>query len=68
MGLRFDYTDGDYCTDMGSGMIMDNEGHIMQDLGSGMSMDMSSGEMHLVDHHYDYFDNSNNAFDYEDDW
>lgn len=27
---RFDYTDGDFCMDMGGGMMMDTQGHMMQ--------------------------------------
>lgn len=46
---KFDYTDGDFCMDMGSGMMMDTQGHMMQDMGGGMAMDMESGEMHIVD-------------------
>lgn len=46
---RFDYTDGDFCMDMGGGMMMDTQGHMMQDMGGGMAMDMESGEMHIVD-------------------
>ena len=42
---RFDYTDGDFCMDMGGGMMMDTQGHMMQDMGSGMAIDMESGEM-----------------------
>ncbi|MDO5382792.1 MAG: hypothetical protein Q4F06_08790 [Eubacteriales bacterium] len=46
---RFDFTDGDFCMNMGGGMMMDTEGHMMQDMGSGMAMDMESGEMHIMD-------------------
>ena len=48
--------------DMGGGMMMDTQGHMMQDMGGGMAMDMESGEMHIVD------DNSSfgSAFDDED--
>ena len=41
---RFDYTDGDFCMDMGGGMMMDTQGHMMQDMGGGMAMALS-GEM-----------------------
>lgn len=27
---RFDYTDGDFCMDMGGGMMMDTQGHVEQ--------------------------------------
>ena len=30
---RFDFTDGDFCMNMGGGMMMDTEGHMMQDMG-----------------------------------
>ena len=33
MKSRFDYSDGDYCFDMGGGMMMDTEGNLMQDMG-----------------------------------
>lgn len=46
---RFDFTDGDFCMNMGGGMMMDTEGHMMQDMGSGMAMNMESGEMHIMD-------------------
>ncbi len=46
---RFDFTDGDFCMNMGGGMMMDTEGHMMQDMGAGMAMDMESGEMHIMD-------------------
>ena len=46
---RFDFTDGDFCMNMGGGMMMDTEGNMMQDMGSGMAMDMESGEMHIMD-------------------
>ena len=26
---RFDYTDGDFCMDMGGGMMMDTQGHAL---------------------------------------
>lgn len=35
--------------DMGGGMMMDTQGHMMQDMGGEMAMDMESGEMHIVD-------------------
>ena len=46
---RFDFNDGDFLHNMGSGMMMDSEGHMMQDIGGGMAMDMESGEMHITD-------------------
>ena len=46
---RFDFTDGDFCMNMGGGMMMDTEGHMMQDMGAGMAMDLESGEMHIMD-------------------
>ena len=46
----FDYSDGDYCMDMGGGMMMDSEGNLMQDMGGGMALDMDSGELHIMDH------------------
>ena len=33
MELRFDYSDGDYCFDMGGNMMMDSDGNLMQDIG-----------------------------------
>ena len=49
MELRFDYSDGDYCFDMGGNMMMDSDGNLMQDIGGGVAMDMESGEMHIVE-------------------
>ena len=48
MKMRFDYSDGDYCFDMGGGMMMDTEGNLMQDMGGGMAMDLDSGELHIM--------------------
>ena len=31
MELRFDYSDGDYCFDMGGNMMMDSDGNLMQE-------------------------------------
>jgi hypothetical protein len=45
----FDYSDGDFCMDMGGGMMMDSDGNLMQDMGGGMAMDMDSGELHIMD-------------------
>lgn len=45
----FDYSDGDYCMDMGGGTLMDSEGNLMQDMGGGMALDMDSGELHIMD-------------------
>ena len=50
----FDYSDGDFCYDMGGGMMMDSDGNLMQNMGGSMAMDMDSGELHIVD-------NSNNS-------
>lgn len=44
----FDYSDGDFCQDMGGGMMMDSEGNLMQDMGGNMAMDMESGELHIM--------------------
>ena len=49
MKSRFDYSDGDYCFDMGGGMMMDTEGNLMQDMGGCMAMDLDSGEVHIMD-------------------
>ena len=38
MELRFDYSDGDYCFDMGGNMMMDSDGNLMQDIGGGVAM------------------------------
>ena len=57
MGLRFDYFDGDFYMDLGSGMTMDSDGQLMQILGSGMAMDMDSGNIHIIDNSFD-----NNSF------
>jgi len=62
---RFDYTDGDYCIDLGGNMMMDSNGDLMQNMGGGMAMDMSSGEMHIVDNSYD--DSDDFCYDYDDD-
>lgn len=60
---RFDYTDGDFLYDMGSGMMMDSEGHMMRDMGYGMAMDMEFGELHITS------SGSSSLFDDdEDDW
>ena len=59
---RFDYTDEDFCMDMGGGMMMDTQGHMMQDMGGGMAMDMESGEMHIVDNNSSF----GSTFDDED--
>ena len=59
---RFDYTDGDFGMDIGGGMRMDTQGHMMQDMGGGMAMDMESGEMHIVDNNSSF----GSAFDDED--
>ena len=48
MGI-FDFTDGDYLMDMGSGMAMDTEGHLMQIMGPCMAMDLETGDLHLTD-------------------
>ena len=40
---RFDYSDGDFLYNMGGGMMMDPEGHIMQNMGFGNAMDVESG-------------------------
>ena len=48
MKMRFDYSDGDYCVDMGGGMMMDTDGNLMQDMGGGMAMDLDSGELHIM--------------------
>ncbi len=40
MKSRFDYSDGDYCVDMGGGMMMDTDGNLMQDMGGGMAIDL----------------------------
>ena len=29
----FDYSDGDFCMDMGGGMMMDSDGNLMQERG-----------------------------------
>ena len=52
MKSRFDYSDGDYCFDMGGGMMMDTEGNLMQDMGGGMAMDLDSGELHIMSFEY----------------
>ena len=44
----FDYSDGDYCYDMGGNMMMDSDGNLMQNMGGGMAMDMDSGELHII--------------------
>lgn len=60
---RFDYTDGDFLHNMGGGMMIDSEGHMMQDMGSGLAMDMEFGELHLTD------SGSHSLFDEdEDEW
>ena len=46
----FDYSDGDFCMDMGGGMMMDSDGNLMQDMGGGMALDMDSGELHNMNH------------------
>ena len=61
MRPRFDYSDGDYCFDLGANMMMDSEGNLMQNMGGGMAMDMESGELHIID-------NSSMNKDDEDDW
>lgn len=38
MELRFDYSDGDYCFDMGGNMMVDSDGNFMQDIGGGVAM------------------------------
>ena len=45
----FDYSDGDFCYDMGGGMMMDSDGNLMQDMGGGMALDMESGELMVLD-------------------
>lgn len=62
MGSVFDYTDGDYCYDMGGGMVMDSEGNLMQDMGIGMALDLNSGNLHIMDSS----SSSNNLFDDDD--
>lgn len=54
MDQIFDYSDGDFCYDMGGGMMMDSDGNLMQNMGGRIAMDMDSGEVHIVD-------NSNNS-------
>lgn len=49
MKSRFDYSDGDYCFDMGGGMMMDTEGNLMQDMGGGVAIDLDSGELHIME-------------------
>ena len=56
MELRFDYSDGDYCFDMGGNM------NLMQDIGGGVAMDMESGEMHIVESNSSF----ESSFDDED--
>lgn len=46
----FDYSDGDFCMDMGGGMMMDSDGNLMLDMGGGMALDMDSGDLHIMDH------------------
>lgn len=45
----FDYSDGDFCYDMGGGMMMDSDGNLMQDMGGNMAMDLESGELHIME-------------------
>lgn len=58
----FDFNDGDYCMDMGGGMLMDTDGHLMQTMGSGMALDLETGDLHLTD------DTTSNSWNNEDDW
>lgn len=57
----FDYSDGDFCYDMGGGMMMDSDGNLMQDMGGGMALDMESGELHIMGGN-----NSSSIFDDEE--
>ncbi len=59
---RFDMTDGDFLFNMGEGMMIDSEGHMMQDMGSGMAMDLDTGEMHITS------GGAYSSFDDDDDW
>ena len=61
MNTIFDYSDGDFCIDMGGCMLMDSEGNMMQDMGGGMALDMESGELHIMDQ------NSSSGFNIFDD-
>ena len=38
---RFDLNDGDFLFDVGDGMMMDTQGHMMHDMGTGMAMDIT---------------------------
>ena len=44
----FDFNDGDYCMDMGGGMLMDTDGNLMQSIGSSMALDLESGDLHIM--------------------
>ncbi len=60
---KFDLTNGDFLHNVGGGMMMDTQGHLMQDMGSGMALDLESGELHLTS------GNAKSSFDNdEDDW
>jgi len=48
MGDRFDLTDGGFLCNVGGGMMMNNQGHLMQDFGPGMALDLQTGEMHMT--------------------
>lgn len=63
MGIRFDYSDGDYGIDMGNDIIMGYDGDLMQDIGGGTAIDFNSGDIHFVDNYnsYDCF-NDNDDF------
>ena len=41
MKSRFDYSDGDYCFDMGGGMMMDAEENLMQNMSGGIGREQS---------------------------
>lgn len=44
----FDYSDGDFCYDMGAGMMMDSDGDLMMDMGGNLAMDMETGTLHIM--------------------
>lgn len=57
----FDYSEGDFCYNMGDGMMMDSDGNLMQNMGDNMAMDTELGELHIIDG-----GNSSNIFNDED--
>lgn len=49
----FDYDSGEYTTEISGGLIMGDDGDLLQRMGKNMALDLDSGELHTISSVFD---------------